>query len=308
MIEVQRLVKRFGTLTALDGVSLAVGRGEFFGLLGPNGAGKSTLMNCVTGYIQPDEGEIRYAGEVFQRNSHAIRRRFGLVPQQVALYQTLTPVENLRVCGSFYGLSGKELTTRIDSLLDLVQLQDRRKDRVKDFSGGMKRRLNIAASLMHQPEILYCDEPTVGVDPQSRNAIFDMLEHLNAGGMTVVYTTHYMEEVTRLCRRIAVIDHGKLIALGSLSELLALLPRQRCVTFPVDEATAAFAAGTAPRFGELKQGPGGHRHQLFAGEGFDAAAFFSAAQQAGLEPWTFNFEQGTLEDVFLHLTGRTLRD
>jgi ABC-2 type transport system ATP-binding protein len=207
-----------------------------------------------------------------------------------------------------YGLRGRELSLRVDMLLGLVQLGDRRGDRVKDFSGGMKRRLNIAASLMHTPEILFCDEPTVGVDPQSRNAIFDVLEHLNAEGVTVIYTTHYMEEVTRLCRHVAIIDHGRLIAQGSQAELLALLPRQRCVSFPATDSTSGFAGGSAMRFGELRKSPNGSRHQLFPSEPFDAPSFFLSARNAGVEPWAFSFEQGTLEDVFLHLTGRSLRD
>jgi ABC-2 type transport system ATP-binding protein len=309
MIAIESLVKHYGDTAALDGISLEVHKGEFLGLLGPNGAGKSTLMQCLTGYVRPDGGTVRYEGASLCEGDQRQRRIFGLVPQQIALYDTLCAVENMKIFGKLYGLCGTALRNRIGELLHMVQLADRQHEPVKNFSGGMKRRLNIAASLMHSPEILFCDEVTAGVDPQSRNAIFDMLERLNREGMTIVYTTHYMEEVARLCSRIAIIDHGRLIADGTLDQLLSLLPEGRSVTWKANStATNAVAKETAPGFGSVRLDEASRRHVLFPLEPFDAGSFFNSARKAGFRPWDFAFRQGTLEDVFLHLTGNKLRD
>lgn len=212
MIFIKNITKQFPTVTALENFSLTIHRGEFFGLLGPNGAGKSTLMSLLVGYLDPDGGEIFFDKEKITRDSLQSRKTIGLVPQSLALYEDLSALSNLEIFGSFFHIEKKILHERIEEKLHAVQLFDRRKDKVKTFSGGMKRRLNLVASLLHEPEILLCDEPTVGVDPQSRNAIFDYLQSLNKQGKTIVYTTHYMEEVERLCNRIAIIDAGKVIA------------------------------------------------------------------------------------------------
>jgi len=220
VLALRGITVRYGALAALDDVTLEVQPGEFFGLLGPNGAGKSTVMSVATGLRRPQAGTVTIAGR--PASDPAARRELGLVPQGLALYPHLTAEENLAVFGGLYGLHGAELAGRIDELLGAIQLSDRRRDLVKTFSGGMMRRVNLAAALLHRPKVLLCDEPTVGVDPQSRNAIFDLLGRLNREGLTVIYSTHYMEEAARLCSRIGIIDHGKVLALGTLDELQGL--------------------------------------------------------------------------------------
>jgi ABC-2 type transport system ATP-binding protein len=224
MLELKNLTKRYGSVAALDDVSLSLEPGEFFGLLGPNGAGKTTLMSLVAGLRPPDAGQILLNGEPFRHDDIEQRTRLGFVPQSLALYDELTAEENLRLFGRLYRLRGAVLRERVEEGLVAAQLQERRRDKVQTYSGGMRRRLNIVAAILHRPSLLLCDEPTVGVDPQSRNAIFEFVQKLNADGMTIVYSTHYMEEATRLCSRIGIIDHGKLLALGTLDELLLQLP------------------------------------------------------------------------------------
>src|SRR5436190_1460714 len=219
MLQLRSVTKRYGALTALDGVSLDIERGEFFGLLGPNGAGKSTLMSLIAGLRAPDTGTITLDGRPVSTADAATRISLGLVPQNIALYEDLSAEQNLRIFGELYGLRGAELRARIDEALTAVQLADRRHDQVKKFSGGMQRRLNLVAALLHRPKLLLCDEPTVGVDPQSRNAIFGFLEKLNREGLTIIYSTHYMEEATRLCSRIGIIDHARMLALATLEAL-----------------------------------------------------------------------------------------
>ncbi|MES1194360.1 MAG: ABC transporter ATP-binding protein, partial [Opitutus sp.] len=206
MLTLDHITKRYGSLTALDDVSLNIAPGEFFGLLGPNGAGKSTLMSLIASLRAPDAGRITLDGVALSTADAAGRLTLGLVPQHIALYLELSPEQNLRIFGQLYGLRGADLRARIDEALDAVQLNDRRRDQVKTFSGGMQRRLNLAAALLHRPKLLLCDEPTVGVDPQSRNAIFEYLERLNRDRSKINYSTHYMEEATRLCSRIGIID------------------------------------------------------------------------------------------------------
>ncbi len=306
MLALSSVTKRYGTLTALDGVSLDLERGEFFGLLGPNGAGKSTTMSLIAGLGAPDTGTITLNGQPLNAASAVARLSLGLVPQHIALYSALNADENLRIFGSLYGLSGADLRSRIDAALEAVQLTDRRRDPVKTFSGGMQRRLNLVAALLHKPKLLLCDEPTVGVDPQSRNAIFEYLEQLNRDGLTVIYSTHYMEEAARLCSRIGIIDHGKLHALGTLDELLTKLPFEEEIRFPATPATAALAA-QLPAHGELtttEEGVHRFRPRIDA----KLSAFYSLAESHALPGRLFTSQRPTLEALFLHLTGRTLRE
>ena len=216
MLTIDNVTKHFGEIVALDRVSLSLARGEFFGLLGPNGAGKTTLMSLVAGLRAPDSGSISINGQRVGPNAMGPRHELGFVPQAIALYEELSAEENLRLFGKLYGLAGQELRAGVDHGLHAAQLFERRQDKVQTYSGGIKRRINVVASILHRPALLLCDEPTVGVDPQSRNAIFEFLQRLNADGMTIVYSTHYMEEATRLCSRIAIIDHGRMLALGTL--------------------------------------------------------------------------------------------
>ena len=305
MLTLRSVTKRYGPLTALDGVSLEIARGEFFGLLGPNGAGKSTLMSLVAGLRAPDSGTLTLDGVPITSADPTTRLSLGLVPQHVALYPELSADQNLRIFGELYGLRGADLRARIDAALEAVQLADRRRDPVKTFSGGMARRLNLVAALLHRPKLLLCDEPTVGVDPQSRNAIFEYLERLNRDGLTVIYSTHYMEEATRLCSRIGIIDHGKLHALGTLDELLAQLPFEEEIRFPATPATAPLAAQLAAH-GKLITTDGTHRFRPRAE--FKLSAFFALAESHALPARLFTSQRPTLEALFLHLTGRTLRE
>jgi linearmycin/streptolysin S transport system ATP-binding protein len=221
MLNVKNLRKTFGSLVAVDNVTFAVGGGELIGLLGPNGAGKTTTVSMIAGLLSADSGEVLVGGNRLVRDTDPVKRRIGLVPQDLALYEELSARDNLRFFGALYSLSGAALDRAIVSAAELVELADRLKDKVKTFSGGMKRRLNLAAGLLHDPDILLLDEPTVGVDPQSRNAIFDNLEALKRRGKALLYTTHYMEEAERLADRIVVIDHGKVIANDTLAGLQA---------------------------------------------------------------------------------------
>jgi linearmycin/streptolysin S transport system ATP-binding protein len=221
MLTVSNLRKSFGSILAVDNVSFSVSPGQLVGLLGPNGAGKTTTVSMIAGLVTADAGEVRVAGRTLSGDTDPVKRRIGLVPQDLALYDELSARDNLRFFGALFNLSGKPLDIAIDAALELVELADRAADRVKTFSGGMKRRLNLAAGVLHDPDILLLDEPTVGVDPQSRNAIFDNLELLKRAGKALLYTTHYMEEAERLADRIVVIDHGRVIADDTLAGLQA---------------------------------------------------------------------------------------
>ena len=227
MLEADNLAKAFGRVVAVDGVSLRLAPGQLLGLLGPNGAGKTTTVSILAGLVSPDRGEVRIDGHRLAGDADPVKRRIGLVPQEVALYEELTAGDNLRFFGGLYGLRGAVLERRIATVLDLVGLADRARDRVIGYSGGMKRRLNLAAGLLHDPDFLLLDEPTVGVDPQSRNAIFQNLEALKGRGKAILYTTHYMEEAERLSDRIVVMDHGQVIAEDTLAGLRREHPAAR---------------------------------------------------------------------------------
>jgi ABC-2 type transport system ATP-binding protein len=305
MLAFRSVTKRYGSLLALDNVSLEVARGEFFGLLGPNGAGKSTLMSLVAGLRAPDTGTLTLDGAPLSARHTAVRLSLGLVPQHIALYPKLNADQNLRIFGGLYGLRGAILRERIDEALEAMQLTDRRLDPVHTYSGGMQRRLNIVAGLLHRPKLLLCDEPTVGVDPQSRNAIFDFLERLNREGLTVIYSTHYMEEATRLCTRIGIIDHGRILALGTLDELLTRLPFEEEIRFPATAATAPLAAQLHSA-GEITTAD--HLHRFRPHPHTRLSAFFAQTEALGLPPRLFTSQRPTLEALFLQLTGRTLRE
>jgi ABC-2 type transport system ATP-binding protein len=272
-LELTGLRKAYGGVPAVDGVSLTVGKGEIVGLLGPNGAGKTTTVSIVCGLLPADAGTVRVGGAALAGDTDPAKGRIGLVPQELALYEELPADDNLRFFGALQGMEGPRLASRIDDVLRLTGLLERRRDRVKVYSGGMKRRLNLAAGLLHDPEVLLLDEPTVGVDPQSRNAIFESLEALRDAGKAILYTTHYMEEAERLCGRIVIVDHGRVVAEGTAEELGALLPRAKGPELDA-EARAAVA--------------------LLASRGIAVPGLNGARPR--------------LEEVFLHLTGHALRD
>jgi ABC-2 type transport system ATP-binding protein len=305
MLVLRNVTKRFGPITALGDVSLDIAPGEFFGLLGPNGAGKSTLMSLVAGLRAPEAGTITLDGQPVAGGASVVRRNLGLVPQTIALFPGLTAEENLRIFGELQGLRGLNLKAALDEAFAAAQLEDRRRSLVKTFSGGMQRRLNLVAALLHRPKLLLCDEATVGVDPQSRNAIFEYLQRLNRSGITIIYSTHYMEEAERLCSRIGIIDHGRILALGTLDDLLTRLPFEDELTFPANSATAPLAAQLAA-VGEIAVVDGTHRFR--PRPGYPLSAFFALAESLGLPPRLFTSQRPTLEALFLHLTGRKLRD
>lgn len=305
MISVKNITKKFPSVTALDNVSVEIKEKEFFGLLGPNGAGKSTLMNIIIGYLDAEEGEILIDGEKMNSGTLELRKKIGLVPQTLALYEEISAKENLEIFGSFYGIDKKDLRYIIADKLKMVGLFERQKDKVKTFSGGMKRRLNLAASLLHDPKIILCDEPTVGIDPQSRNAIFDYLESLNDEGKTIIYTTHYMEEAERLCSRIAVIDFGHIISVGTLDELLDELEYRQSITISKNPATEKYIT-ELKSFGTIIDEH--DKFELQPDDGLILSDFFKKVEETGINYSSINIRRPSLEALFLHLTGRSLRD
>lgn len=312
MLDASHLTKRYGGLTAVSDLSFSLKRGERFGLLGPNGAGKTTTISMLVGALKPTSGAVLLDGKPLDGETDPARRKLGYVPQEIALHEDLSALDNLRFFGALYGLHGPALQKRIDACLELVGLSDRAKSRTAEFSGGMKRRLNLAAALLHEPELLILDEPTVGVDPQSRNAIFENLETLVAGGMTLLYTTHYMEEVERLCDRIAIVDHGKLVAQGTLAELRGTLPEGAARLTVTLEGAPELSETTLATLSRMTGKPvvaveGGVSAEL-TDVGRETASLLAALDAAGLTVRSLNTDQPGLEDVFLHLTGKSLRD
>ena len=302
-LRIERVVKRFGQVAAVDGISIGVESGVCLGLLGPNGAGKSTLIRSIVGRVTPDAGTISIFGA--PADSVAAREAVGWIPQEIALYPRLTCSENLQAFGSYHGLSGRGLAEAMERCLEWATLTDRRNELVKNLSGGMKRRLNMAAGMIHRPKLVLMDEPTVGVDPQSRNHIFDMIEKLRGEGMSIIYTTHYMEEAERLCDRIAIIDHGKIIAEGTNAELVEKTFGTRSqVTARFHGSHERIAAWAAERGGRAVEGS----VEFTIERPTEIAGILDAALKAGLELVDVSLRKPTLELVFLQLTGRELRD
>jgi ABC-2 type transport system ATP-binding protein len=301
-LEVDSLVKRFGQVTAVDGVSLELRAGECLGLLGPNGAGKSTLIRCIVGRVIPDAGRASVFG--FAANTAEAREALGWVPQELALYPRLSCKENLEAFGRYHGLSGSKLKEAVAWCLDWAALTDRAGDLEKNLSGGMKRRLNMAAGIIHRPRVVLMDEPTVGVDPQSRNRIFEMIEALRGEGAAMVYTTHYMEEAERLCDRVAIIDHGRVIALGTKEELIhnAFASRSQVIARFADGPAAS--AWVEQRGGMVV----GESAEFTIERSTQIAGLLDDAAKSGLELLDVTLRRPNLESVFLHLTGRELRD
>jgi ABC-2 type transport system ATP-binding protein len=302
-LRVDSLVKRFGQVAAVDGITLEVRSGECLGLLGPNGAGKSTLIRSIVGRVVHDAGTILVFGA--PADSADARQALGWVPQELALYPRLTCRENLQSFGRYHGLSGAPLEQAVARCLDWATLVDRVGELVKNLSGGMKRRLNMAAGLIHQPKLMLMDEPTVGVDPQSRNHIFEMIEKVRGEGMSLIYTTHYMEEAERLCDRIAIVDHGRIIALGTNADLVQN-------AFGTRSQMLARFAGAEDRVRVWVAEHGGQAvdgaAQFTIEHPTEIAALLEDSAKAGLELLDVSLRKPNLESVFLHLTGRELRD
>jgi ABC-2 type transport system ATP-binding protein len=307
LVEVIDLRKRYGALTALNGVSFQVHEGEMFGLLGPNGAGKTTLLSILSCLTEATAGEVRVLGRTVSTSDREVRRLIGIVPQELAVYDGLTARENLVFFGELYGAGGPVLRQRVDHLLETVGLDTRADHRVQTFSGGMKRRLNLAAALVHEPRLALLDEPTVGVDPQSRNLIFEEMRRLNAAGLTVVYTSHYMEEVAALCTRIGIIDQGELKACDTLPRLLQQLPGLvRCRLSHITPALRE-RAKNLPDCRLRESGPGELELECGDVKG-TLVRLVNLFDEPGVELQHLETEEANLERVFLHLTGRQLRD
>jgi len=306
VLEVARVRKRFGKTTALDGVSLTVNDGEMFGLLGPNGAGKTTLISILCGLAAADSGDVKLFGQPFHRSDRDLRRLVGIGTQDLSIYPDLSARENLRFFGKLYGTRGAELESRVEDLLGAVGLAERGNDRAGTFSGGMKRRLNLAAAVVHRPRLLFLDEPTTGVDPQSRRHIFDQVKALNAAGVTVIYTSHYMEEVEKLCKRIAILDGGKLLACDTMPHLLKL--QDATIRFTATPMTAGLVERIAAIPGVKKCEAGDGFRLLVEDSGAVLIRLAQLCGELGVELAGLTVREPTLERVFLHLTGRELRD
>lgn len=305
------LRKTFQDNVAVKDVSLELREGESVGLVGPNGAGKSTTIAMLSTLLKPTAGDVTLNGDSVIARPDPLRKILGVVPQEIALYPELTAEENLGFFGALYGLKGQELRQAVDQALELVELSDRRKESIKKYSGGMKRRINIAAALLHGPRIVIMDEPTVGVDPQSRNHILESVRTLNREhGLTVLYTSHYMEEVEQLCDRIYIMDHGEIIAEGTKDAIKDRLSTETTIVLRVDgnaeqlatalQAVDSVQSVTTDRDGALKIIADSDNRLL--------ASVMREAEAAGAQVTGLNLERPSLEDVFLHLTGRTLRD
>lgn len=316
IVEIRDLSKQYNPPSgaeAVKGISFDIRRGEIFSLLGPNGAGKSTVISMLSGLIAPTSGEALIAGHSITRQAKAIKQVIGVVPQEVALYEALSAHENLVFWGRMYGLRGEVLQERVTAVLEIAGLTEKAGDKVATFSGGMKRRINIAVGLLHNPKILYMDEPTVGIDPQSRRRILDTVKELNQQGLTVLYTTHYMEEAEELSHRIGIIDHGRLIALGTLAELTATVGHYDIVRLDVgqpQEQNGRLAQALTAVPGIL-QADGNEQGQMVLQAEDANSALPAVIQQVtahGLSISKMEVQAPDLEAVFLHLTGRALRD
>jgi ABC-2 type transport system ATP-binding protein len=309
VLECEGLVKSFGDRRAVDGVSFSIAPGETYGLLGPNGAGKTTTISMACGLLTPDAGLVTVAGEPMELREKEAKAAIGLVPQDIALYEDMTGRENLRFFGRLQRLRGADLEARIDEVLEVVGLADRAAERIDTYSGGMKRRANIAVGLLHRPQLLILDEPTVGVDPQSRNAILESVEALAGEGMSVLYTTHYMEEAERLCDRIGIIDDGRLVADGTRRQLIDRLGQGDRIEVSGEGDLAAFAGAAARLTGVLGVDTTDQRVTIRTTNGAAALAeVVLAAQRSGVEIHAVAVVEPDLEDVFLRLTGKALRD
>ncbi|MEH7237866.1 ABC transporter ATP-binding protein [Bacillus sp. JJ1562] len=310
MIETIRLSKSYKGKFAVQDVNLFLNNGESVGLIGPNGAGKSTTISMISTLIKPTSGEIKLNGKNTIDHPGEIRKILGVVPQEIALYQELTAYENLKFFGSIYKMKGMELEKSIQEALEIVGLEDRQKDLVKTFSGGMKRRINIAAALLHRPKILILDEPTVGIDPQSRNHILETVRMLNKkDGTTILYTSHYMEEVEQLCDRLYIMDHGEIIAAGTKAELLSILSTEDTIKVVVNRMDESFVEHVKMIEGIRKVEASSLEMKIISKKGSNLISkLVHLTEKHHIELINFQTETPSLEDVFLHLTGRTLRD
>jgi ABC-2 type transport system ATP-binding protein len=309
ILELVNVTKTYKITTVVNDISFSVKEGEIFGLLGPNGAGKSTTISMATGVLPPTGGRILLDGQDMRADLNRSKRLIGYVPQDLALYPTLSARDNLEFFGRIYGLTGRELTTRVNEVLMIVQLTDRAGDAVEHFSGGMKRRVNLAAGLLHRPRLLFLDEPTVGVDPQSRNAIFESLEALNREGMSIVYTTHYMEEAERLCARVAIMDHGKVIAMDSPANLIQRLG-DGVIQLELQDGDVARLDQAIGQLESVKQVTRRGNQLEIQSRRFEQTIIdaMQVVTRLNSRVTGMNLMESSLETVFLNLTGRSIRE
>jgi len=313
MLEAKGLAKSFGDFAAVKGVSFAIKEGEIFSLLGPNGAGKTTTISMLSCLLKPTAGDALIDGHSVSGQTTAVKKIIGVVPQEIALYDTLSASENLFFWGRMYGLGGALLARRVKEVLEMIGLTDKAGNKVGTYSGGMKRRVNIGVGLLHGPKILYMDEPTVGIDPQSRRNILDAVKRLNQQGMTVLYTTHYMEEAEELSDRVAIMDHGQIIAIGTQPELTKLVGEDQSLTLHIPEeqnpADLLAALNTLPSVTTATASSEMHTVTVMLPNVNEALAqIFSQADEKGIRIHSVDIKEPNLEAVFLHLTGRALRD
>lgn len=309
LVKIENLVKKYNANTAVKGISFDIEKGEIFGLLGPNGAGKSTTISMLSGLLKPTEGSIFINDKDVIKNPMIAKKVIGLVPQDIALYGTLTAKENLFFWGRMYNLSGKLLKDRVDEALKIAGLEDRQNEKINNYSGGMKRRINIAAALLHKPEILIMDEPTVGIDPQSRNHILESVKKLNKEGITIIYTSHYMEEIEYLCTRIGIVDHGKLIALGNKNELKKSISLQEKIELEVSQILPA-ALEKVKGINGIKAVDVIDKKIIIntTGDKNVLPRLISLFSDMDIKILSVKIDEPNLESVFLSLTGRALRD
>jgi len=307
MISVSNLSKTYDAVQALKGISFDISQGEFFGLLGPNGAGKTTTISIMSTILEPDGGSVSIAGFDLKKNSTECKKTIGVVPQEIALYNELSAYDNLVFWGSLYDVPKVELIQRIDETLKLFGLYERRNDKVKTYSGGMKRRINIASALLHKPKILFMDEPTVGIDPQSRNLIFEVVEKLHQEGMTLVYTTHYMEEAERFCDRIGIIDNGEIIAQGTLDELKSLSKMKETIAVSFVNLSGDLFEKISSEWEGVKRAED-TIHFSSADVKSDLSVIILKCNKVGLAISHIDIQKVNLETIFLSLTGKQLRD
>jgi len=309
LLEIQDLKKYFKNIKAVDDISFSVDNGGILGLLGPNGAGKSTTISMIATLTAPDSGVIRFKGENIAQNPKAIQQSLGLVPQEIALYPNLSGLENLQFWGRAYGLSGSVLKKRIDQVSEVIGITERLKDRVKKYSGGMQRRLNIGAALLHNPEFIIMDEPTVGIDPQSRNHILDTVKALASNDTTIIYTSHYMEEVELLCDRVCIMDAGKIIAAGTKDEITSSLGGSCELMLKLAKPDAALCEKLSKLDGVTKLSAEDDMVFIVADDADQATrAVLELVGKSNASLLSFDTKKANLETVFLNLTGRALRD
>jgi len=307
MIKVSNLSKSYGDLKALNKINFTIKKGEIFGLLGPNGAGKSTTIKILSTLLRSDTGQIEIDGFSLSDNLARCKEIIGVVPQEIALYEDFSAYDNLLFWGQLNGVTGKKLRTKIDTLLDLIGLTHRKNDLIKTYSGGMKRRINIAAALLHEPKILFMDEPTTGVDPQSRNKIFDIIEDLNKKGLTIIYTTHYMEEVERLCNTIAIIDMGKIVVQGTKAELQKRCDLKESISLELDSFTEKQLSEFQKEV-PFKMTVNNNTLTIECNINQDLEMLLTQCRTCGITLKNIDIQKSNLESIFLQLTGKQLRD